>query len=346
LQRTVELITANLEVIEQSTRILRARQAAGQATQVEVNLSLIRELRLRSDLLSTRADYRAMQRELLELLGLASAGDQWQVEPLNMAEAVIEPPADEAELLALGLEQRLDVRAAEWSVDASAARIQLARREGWPELALGFTLERPPAARTRSVSIPGRIGNRLAQGLIDRFTGAPTGPMPSTVEPFRVMQPEIDAMVGPMIEMELPVFDQNQAQIAKAVHEFRRSIADYEARAQAAARMIRQALVRHRESYEQVRLFRESIVPEVERNLELAQQSFVAGREDLTVFLLAQEDLIATRLRILDFYRDYLVTRAELERALGGRLVPLPADAAIQPATPVTPAPAGNEVQR
>ncbi len=319
LQQAIDLISDNLAVVEQSTRILLTRQATGQTTQVEANVSHIRELRLRSDRLAAQSQFRTLQRELLEQMGVATASDGWRVEALDPASASLDTPLDEASLLRLGLEQRLDVKAAEWGIDAAAARVTLMRREGWPDLALGLTLERPPAARTRSVGMPGRIGNRIAQGVADRLSGT-AGPMAPMAAPFRVEQPEIDLMLGPMIEVEIPIFDQNQAQVARANHEFRRSVAEYEARAQIAARMIRAALVRHRESYDQLRLFRDSIVPEVQRNLELAQQSFVAGREDLTVYLLAQEDLIATRLRVLDFYRDYLVTRAELERAVGGRI--------------------------
>jgi outer membrane protein TolC len=74
------------------------------------------------------------------------------------------------------------------------------------------------------------------------------------------------------------------------------------------------------QAYEQVRFYRESILPAVERNLSVARQAFIAGQEDLTIYLQVQEDLIMTRLKILEFLRDYLVGRAELERQVGGRL--------------------------
>ena len=317
-QRAIELIQENMAVVDQSTRLIEVRQTAGQATQVEANMSRIRSLRLRSELIAMQADYRSLQRELLMLMGFAQAGDSWKVEPLSEATDAPESPAEEVALLTLAADQRLDLKAAEWNVRAAEAEVRLMRREAWPEVGLGFSFERSPAPRSRNLGIPGQVGNAAAQGAVNGLTGMT--PQPPMVEPFSVMRREVTYTLGPMIQMEVPIFDQNQAQIAKAFHEFRQRLAEYEARGQEISRAVREAQVMYAQAREQLEFYRDSVMPEVERNLQLAQQSFVAGQEDLTVYLQVQEDLIMTRLKMLEFLRDSLVRRAELEREVGGRL--------------------------
>jgi outer membrane protein TolC len=104
-----------------------------------------------------------------------------------------------------------------------------------------------------------------------------------------------------MIEMEIPIFDRNQAQIAKAIHEFNENLARYEALGQEIVWKIRETRVTHDQACEQVRFFRTAIIPEVDRNLRLVQQSFRAGQDDLTIYLQVQEDMIMNRIRVLEF---------------------------------------------
>jgi len=318
-QRAAELIRDNMAVVDQSIRIIHARQAAGRATQVEVNLSQIRHMRLRSELLAIQAEHRGLQRQLLELMGVAFATDQWTVRPVHEVRDPLDAPIAEADLLELAGQQRLDLKAAEWSTLAAGRNIRLVRREGWPDLALGFTFERAPAPRSQNPGLAGQAANAAVQGVSNAIMGMP--PTPPMAAPFSPKMREVTYTMGPMLEMEIPIFDYNQAQAAKAVHEFRQRVAEYEARFQEIARMVRETLVMYAQAHEQVRFYRDSILPAAERNVALARQSYVAGREELTVYLQAQEDLLMTRLKLLEFYRDCLVNRAELERQVGGRLV-------------------------
>ncbi|MFH0981278.1 MAG: TolC family protein [Planctomycetota bacterium] len=319
-QRAIELIRDNMGVVDQSTRIIQVRQSAGQATQVEVNLSRIRYLRLRSELMAMEAEHRALQRELLMLMGFPGATDAWRVEPVQETQEVLEAPAGEPDLLSLAAERRLDLKAAEWDVQAAEKRIRLMHREGWPELALAFTFERAPGPRSRNLGIPGQLGNAAAEGVANGLAGMPPATSVPMTPPFGVTRREVTYTLGPMIEMEIPIFDRNQAQVAKAVHEYRQRLAEYDARAQEITRRVYETRIIYAQACAQVRFFRDSVMPEVERNLKLAQQAFIAGQENLTIYLQTQEDLIMTRLRILEFLRDGLVGRAELEREVGGRL--------------------------
>ena len=138
--------------------------------------------------------------------------------------------------------------------------------------------------------------------------------------PFSPKPREVKYTTGPMIEMEIPIFDRNQAQIAKAIHEYNETLATYEARWQKIVWTVRETRVTYDQACEQVRFFRAAIIPEVERNLRLVQQSFRSGQDDFTIYLQVQEDLIMNRIKVLEFLRDVNVNRAELERQVGGRL--------------------------
>lgn len=317
-QRAVELIRDNVQVIGDSTEIIRARQAVGRTTQAAVNLSEIRGLRARSDLRAMQAEYDAARRELLMLMGLPGANAQWRVEPVDEGQPPTPAPMDETRLLSLASEQRLDLLAARWQVEASEENILLMKRESWPDLAVGLGFERAAAPPSNNPKLLGRAGNYATQGLVDRAMGMPSAPM--LMPPFNPKMREMEYMTGPMVAVEVPIFDWGQGRIPRAMSEYRQQAAEYESLAQEVIRMVRERLVVLAQSYDQVQLYRDSILPAVERNLEIARRSIIAGQEDLTIYLDVQEDWLMTRLRLLEFYRDCMVNRAELERQVGGRL--------------------------
>jgi outer membrane protein TolC len=274
------------------------------------------------------AEHRSAQRELLMLMGLAGATDAWRVEAVSEIKDPLEPPAEEDRLVAVATEQRLDLKAAEWQAQSAASNIKLMTREAlwFPGLAVGLGLERSPAPPSNNPKLLGTAGNGFFSGAMSQALGMPMN-VPMGM-PFSPKMREVEWTFGPMFEMRLPIFDQGQGRIGRSVYDYRQRVAEYETRFQELTRMVRDSLVMYRQAYEQVRFYRESIVPEVERNLQLAQQSYVAGQENLTIFLQVQEDLI--------YFRESQIQRAELERQVGGTLV-LSA-AATQPAAQTQPA--------
>lgn len=313
-QRSIELLRENMAVVEQSRKLVETQQTAGKATLVETNVPRIRHLRLQSELFAMEAEYISMKRQLLKLMGFAVATDAWAVTPINESTQTMEPAPPEEILLRIAEDSRLDLQAAKWTLAAAEERIELMRRESWPEVMVGLGFERAPAPPSQNQGLAGRVGNAVAGGL---QTGAIE---PEPVIPFAPKPREVDWTIGPMIDFELPIFDRNQAQVARAFHEFRQRWAEYSGLWQTVAAGVREAKVMYDQAYRQVEFFRESISPEVERNLEVVRQSYSAGREEITILLQIQEDQIMTRLSALGFLRDLLVNRAELERRVGGRL--------------------------
>lgn len=333
-QRTTELIRENMAVVEQARRLILSQQAAGKATSVEASVAYIRHLRLQSDLKATDAEYRSLKRRLLLLMGFPAATDSWSVTAAHELHEPLVPLPDEDMLLASAHDHRLDLLAAQWMARAAEHEFLLARREAWPEVAVGLTFERSPAPRSQNQQLAGRLGNAAVQ------TAAGNAPEAAPLAPFAPGERDGDWMVGPMFEIELPIFDRNHAQIARALHVFRQRWTEYDAARQRITADVRESAVMYAQALEQVRFFRDVILPEVQGNIDVVRESYRAGRENVTVFLQIQEDLIMTRLNALAFLRDALVTRAELERRLGGRLAPsTPSDADLPGDAPATVSP-------
>lgn len=126
--------------------------------------------------------------------------------------------------------------------------------------------------------------------------------------------------IGPIVEVAIPIFDANQAQIAKAGSLARAALFTYEALAQRAAREVRVAWVDLDAAGRLVGQYRSGVLPLAERNLSLATAALNSGQIDVTVLLEAQRDLIDARRTLNDLERDAALARIALEQAAGGTL--------------------------
>ena len=133
-------------------------------------------------------------------------------------------------------------------------------------------------------------------------------------------EPDGAKLLGPSLRLELPIFNQGQAKIARGEAELRKAAAKFEQLAveiRSNARELRDRLISKREL---ARFHREEVVPTrhqitaltlLQYNAMLvgAFEAFTARREDLE----AEKELIEAT-------RDYWTTRAQLEREVGGDL--------------------------
>lgn len=131
--------------------------------------------------------------------------------------------------------------------------------------------------------------------------------------------------VGPVIEIGVPIFDTNEAQIAKAGSLARAALATYEAVAQRAVREARVAWVAADSAARLVERRRASLVGLAADNLALARGALDAGDADVTAVLETQRELVDARRTLNDLERDAALARIALEHAVGGRLEAPPA---------------------
>ncbi len=125
--------------------------------------------------------------------------------------------------------------------------------------------------------------------------------------------------IGPVIEVGIPIFDTNAAQIAKAGSLARAALASYEAVSQRAVREARVAWIDFESASRLSEQYRSTVLAISERNLTLAEAALKSGQADVTVLLDAQRELVNARSTLNDLERDATLARITLEHAVGGR---------------------------
>lgn len=127
-------------------------------------------------------------------------------------------------------------------------------------------------------------------------------------------------LLGPTLSLELPVFDQRQALIARLEAQHRqgeRRLAELSINARSEVRAARARLLSLRlmaERYQRV------LLPLREQVVEQAQLQYNAMQIGLFQLLDVKREQVEASQRYVESVRDYWVARAELERLVGGRL--------------------------
>jgi cobalt-zinc-cadmium efflux system outer membrane protein len=126
--------------------------------------------------------------------------------------------------------------------------------------------------------------------------------------------------VGPVLEFPVPLFDQGQARIGRAVAELRRGQQEYYAmavRIRSAARALRDQIqgARDRALY-----YRDIMLPLQERIVNEAQLHYNAMQIGPVQLLRAREQQIETAVAYVEALRDYWLARTDLGQILSGRL--------------------------
>jgi len=127
----------------------------------------------------------------------------------------------------------------------------------------------------------------------------------------------VDALAGPGVAVELPIFDRNQVQVRRA--EFRRDELQREHDALAAeiGQEVRAAVDRAAASARVARFVAEELLPQAERGLELARDSYSLGDTTLLAVLESQRAALQARSTRIEALLEAARTGVEVERAAG-----------------------------
>ncbi len=128
--------------------------------------------------------------------------------------------------------------------------------------------------------------------------------------------------LGPEFDLEIPIFDNNQAQVAKAMSELRKAQIEADLILQRAITQIRVAWLDARTNLELVDFYRERVIALARENLRLGEQAFNAGQVDMTVVLETQRELIQAEFQLNQLEAAALLSVIELEYTVGGTLAP------------------------
>lgn len=302
--RDHELARINLELVQKLLELAISRRDAGAGSDLDVNLAesqlLGMELKLRSAALATVEASAA----LATRLGLKTPPRE-----LILAESLAEPAIwtlTPAHVVATALENRLDVRATKMAADAALARVALERSRFLRSLELGISTER--SARN------GR-GDRnwIAETA---FASAQAGQLtPPSLQPRESVS--TDWVLGPELGVELPLFDQNQAQVAKAEYVHQQVLKVLDALERELTQEAFVAVERATTAAENARFYKEKVLPLREAGLSLAQGAYSAGRATLLSVQEAQRLLLEARAGYIDALTNHALAIVELERVAG-----------------------------
>jgi len=127
-------------------------------------------------------------------------------------------------------------------------------------------------------------------------------------------------VTGPSLAIELPIFNQRQADIARLEAHLRRSQKKLTAQAieiRSEVRTLRNRLIMQRNLIDH---FRRTVLPLRERIVELTLKNYnymLSGAFDL---IMARQQEFEAYHKYLEALRDYWIIRADMQRSLGGRL--------------------------
>jgi cobalt-zinc-cadmium efflux system outer membrane protein len=232
----------------------------------------------------------------------------------------------------LYLETRLDVGRGE--AEVAAARERLTRLMG-----LGDASWRDPGGLPDVPAADPPIAALEARALRDRLdlaalrqevetldyalwlarTSRWTGVIDIGVDVARLKDGAI--AVGPRASLELPIFDQRQAPIARLEAQLRRSRRLLAERVIEVKSEVRAARDRVTFARRAVEAYRSSIIPAREAVVALSQEQYGAMLLGVYQLIAAKEDEVRAYREYIEAVRDYWTARAELERALAGAVV-------------------------
>ncbi len=127
-------------------------------------------------------------------------------------------------------------------------------------------------------------------------------------------------VVGPALEIELPIFDQGQARIARLEAQVRQAEQRHAALAveiRSEVRALRDRLVTTRDLIEQ---YRGVLIPVRERIVALTLQRYNFMLTGVFELVVAKQNEFNAYQAYIEAFRGYWVVRSKLQRAVGGRL--------------------------
>ncbi|MBK8913023.1 MAG: TolC family protein [Phycisphaerales bacterium] len=303
-QAQVRIAEEGLEIASALVEMAQLRQKAGTGSEVDVNLA--RSAKLQADV-SLRNSALALidaKAELNRLLGLDT--DPEGTTLVDEARLPISGVWRAAELQRIARSSRLDLRIMDQEVASAEALARLERVRFLRSVDVGFSID---LAERRS------RGDRswLAETFYDSLqSGALT---PPNLTP-RAPQGD-ETVAGPTLSIELPLWDQNQAQIARADRLLEQAQLRRDAALIDAAQDIYAGLAHLESASANARIFTDELVPTAGRNVKLAEEGYRIGRVPFLSLLEAQRAYISTRTGHIEALRDAALAEIQLERVTG-----------------------------
>jgi len=307
----------NLTLAEKSLAFVQAQQKAGAVGQLDVNLAKEAVLDVRLELIGLGKQRRSASIDLARVLGLMEAQRTWRLS--DTLPAATQLPALE-QAVATARTERMDVRITEGELAQAENELIQAHLQVFPSVSVGLGGE-----RTERRPLGGRkvFADTARESIA---SGALTAPgIQSKAERDLERRGIVDLLMGPTLDITLPVWDQNQAQIAKTrflVEQKRKELEDV---LQAVRHEVETAWTSADQSAVLVRFFQQEAMPVAEQTAEGGRHVYEKGEESILVLLESQQRLVKRRRACIDALSEYAAALVDLERAIGTRLNSVPA---------------------
>jgi len=145
---------------------------------------------------------------------------------------------------------------------------------------------------------------------------------------------------GPSVTLEIPLFDQRQAQIARLEAFKRQGESELRALAIDVRADVRSSRARVLTSRSVVEEFGKVIVPLRENVVRFSQEQYDAMLLGVYQLIQAKQSEFDAYREYIEALRDYWIARSDLERAVGGRVGAAPAPPVNNPTATIAPPPA------
>ncbi len=299
--RLAELAAENLAVAQRLLDTAQARLEAGAGSAVEVYLA--RSEVYDAELALKQAQLTAFlsRRDLAVLLGLTDRPAELRLAEALPTGAVTIPGVEAFEEVAM--KSRLDLLAAEQAVQAAREAVDLERVRVVPMVQAGMSLEREARRRGATSDATG-FGTGGAGGAVERWRMKDKGEGQASV-------------IGPSIGATLPLFDQNQAGIARSEFMLRQTELTAESLRRQVVQDVRGAYESVDVAYFNAGLYRDQVLPLRETNLELSLEGYRAGKIGFLSVVEAQRALLMARGRHIEALQAAATAITELERVTG-----------------------------
>jgi cobalt-zinc-cadmium efflux system outer membrane protein len=133
-------------------------------------------------------------------------------------------------------------------------------------------------------------------------------------------EPEGETITGPSLSIELPIFNQNQANVARGEARLRQAYDNFERQAVEIRSEVRELRDKVISSRDMSQFYKDDLIPirrQARDQMQLQYNAMTVG--PLELFTARQQEIAAERAYI-EAKRDYWVDRAELEKMVGGSL--------------------------
>lgn len=286
-------IAKHLQLFEQILTEVDYRYDFGLHNDFEVNLAAMNMHLQRIELARADAEVTRARARLNEVLSLKPKQFDYRFRPADFAVRV--PRYEPREVLPFAYSHRLDVLVRQWNVGAAEARVDLEKARFLELIRVGVSYEQAPGQEV-SVRRKGTDYESVKTRTVHNRS------------------------VGPGIAMEVPIWDWNQAQIAKDEYRYRQArkllmVIKNQVRRELWEDM---ALIDFHATHAEI--YRTDIEPLMVAAMEYTNTYFDAMRMNVLLYLGAVDNLVTAHRAYLQALRDLRAATLQLELHVGGRI--------------------------